>query len=75
MIPEWGITWYSFFGVLSGIISLLMILMAFWLFKEKDVLRGAIAAFFYFPYTILLNTLIAFSIIRYIFVTERFFIR
>lgn len=75
MIPEWGIGWYGIFGVLSGIVSFIMMAIAVLLFREKDFLRSSIAAFLYFPYTILLNTLIALSIIRYIFITERFFIR
>ena len=75
MISEWGIGWYGLFGVLSGIISFIMMVFAVSLFKERDIMRSIFAAFFYFPYTILLNTLIALSIIRHIFITERFFIR
>jgi len=75
MIPEWGVSWYSIFGVLSGIISFIMIAIAVALFKERGYLRSAMAAFLYFPYTILLNTLIALSIIRYMLKKERFFIR
>ncbi len=75
MIPEWGVSWYSIFGVLSGIISFIMMAIAVLLFKEKQLFKSALAAFLYFPYTILLNTLIALSIIRHIFITERFFIR
>jgi cellulose synthase/poly-beta-1,6-N-acetylglucosamine synthase-like glycosyltransferase len=74
-VPEWGITWYSIFGVLSGIISTIMILCALRVFKEIPRFHHFLAIFLYFPYTILLNTLIVLSIIRHIFTRERFFIR
>jgi cellulose synthase/poly-beta-1,6-N-acetylglucosamine synthase-like glycosyltransferase len=73
-IPEWGISGYSIFGVLSGVISFIMIVMAMQIFKAKYAWRTLLAIFFYFPYTILLNTLIALSIIRHILKKERFFI-
>ena len=75
MIPEWGVSWYSIFGVLSGIVSFIMIAMAVYAFKDKGWRGNTMGAFLYFPYTILLNTLIALSIIRYMLKRERFFIR
>jgi hypothetical protein len=74
-IPEWGISLYSIFGVLSGFISTAMIIISIRKFKDKYTMRNIIAISLYFPYTILLNTLIALSIIRHLAVKERFFIR
>jgi len=64
MIPVWGISFYSIFGVLSGIISLFILSYALILFKEKFNLKTLFVLFFYFPYTILLNTIIVLSIIK-----------
>ena len=74
-IPEWGINYWAIFGVLSGIISTIMIIIALRLFKDTSTIRNIAAVFFYFPYTILLNILIAFSIIRFSMTQERYFIR
>ncbi|HIH91512.1 TPA: glycosyltransferase family 2 protein [Candidatus Woesearchaeota archaeon] len=74
-IPEWGINYWTIFGVLSGIISSVMIVIAVRMFKDTFTLRNAIAVFFYFPYTILLNIIIAFSIIRYHLSPQRYFVR
>lgn len=74
-IPQWGISLYSIFGVLAGILSAAMIISAMAIFREKPALWHIVALFFFFPYTILLNILIALSIIRYTYRKQRFFIR
>ena len=74
-IPEWGINYWAIFGVLSGIISTIMIIIALRLFKDTSTIRNIAAVFFYFPYTILLNIIIAFSIIRYHLSPQRYFVR
>jgi len=73
MIPTWGISLYSIFGVLSGILSAFLIITALYLFKEKLTLRNVFAIFFYFPYTIVLNSIIAISLIRMISPKKRYF--
>ncbi len=73
-IPEWGINLYSFFGVMSGVISALLITKAFYIFKEKLSFRSILGIFFYFPYTIVLNTIIIISLIKIIFLKRAYFI-
>ncbi len=66
-IPEWGLSFYSFFGVLSGIISTIMIVSAIKIFKDKLTIKNMLAIFFYFPYTIILNTFIIISVLSFRF--------
>lgn len=73
-IPEWGISFYSIFGVAGGLISTLMILAALNQFKERISFRNALAVFFYFPYTILLNSIIVFAIGKEAFRKDAYFI-
>jgi len=73
-IPEWGLSFYSFFGVLSGLISTAMILSAMKIFKDKLTLKNMVAIFFYFPYTIILNTFIIISVLTFKFRKDLHFI-
>lgn len=66
-IPEWGLSFYSFFGVLSGIISTIMIISAIKIFKDKLTFKNMLAIFFYFPYTIILNIFIIVSMLSFKF--------
>ncbi len=66
-IPVWGVSFYSIFGVVSGIISLFLIIWAMYMFKGKLTLKSMIAIFFYFPYTLLLNAAIIVSVIKKMF--------
>lgn len=66
-IPDWGLSFYSAFGVLSGLISVTFILIAIGTFKDKIKIKDAVAIFFYFPFTILLNIVIMISVIKYAF--------
>ncbi|MBW2979838.1 glycosyltransferase family 2 protein [Candidatus Woesearchaeota archaeon] len=63
-LPVWGISFYSFFGVLSGIISTIMIVAAIKMFKDRINFKNMFAIFFYFPYTIILNIIIVISLLR-----------
>ena len=64
-LPEYGFSYFTFFGVASGILSTIMILMSLNVFKEKLTLKDMLAIFFYFPYTIILNMIIIISLIKY----------
>lgn len=72
-IPEWGISLYSIFGVLSGIISMFLTVKAIYMFKDKIRLKNAFGIFFYFPYTIILNTITSISLIKLIFLKKKHF--
>ncbi len=74
-IPDWGISIYSIFGVLSGIISTIMMLSAILMFKEKITLKSLFGMFFYFPYTIFLNTIILISLLKCPFMGKKYFVR
>lgn len=74
-IPVWGLSYYSFFGVLSGIISTILIVISINMFKDRLHLKNIFAIFFYFPYTIVLNMIILISLIRFRFWKNKFFIR
>ncbi|MBW2981390.1 hypothetical protein KY343_00790, partial [Candidatus Woesearchaeota archaeon] len=73
-IPKGWLSIYNMFGVFSGIISVLLITKALFLFKEKFNFRNVIAIFFYFPYTIILNTIIIISLLSMVFFRKRYFI-
>jgi len=73
-IPEWGISLYSIFGVLSGIITTILALSALKMF-DKINLKNIFAVFFYFPYTIVLNMIILVSLLRHKFWGKSFYIK
>lgn len=70
-IPVWGVSFYNIFGVISGILSLILMISAILLFKGKLNFKTLLAIFFYFPYTILLNSVLALSAIKVIFLNSR----
>jgi len=74
MIPVWGISLYNIFGVLSGVISVFLIVWAIYSFGDKLTWRNILGIFFYFPYTILLNSIILISLIKIIFLKKGYFI-
>ena len=74
-IPEWGVSAYSIFGILSGIISSLLIVTALYLYKDRITARNFTAIFFYFPYTILLNIVIFISLLNFKFRKKRFYLK
>jgi len=74
-IPEWGISMYSIFGVLSGIITTIMIIFALRIFRDKNTFKNIFVVFFYFPYTIVLNTIILVSLLKHSVRKKDFFIK
>lgn len=74
-LPQWGFSIYNFFGVMSGLLTALFIIISLVIFKEKVLFKNAFALFFYFPYTILLNASVILSVFRYKFYKQSFFIR
>ena len=54
-IPETGLSFVSIFGVLSGIISAIIIFIAWKTLKIKISLLNLLIVFFYYPYTLILN--------------------
>ena len=74
-IPKWGISLYSIFGVLSGVITTILSISALKLYKDKISLRNIFAIFFYFPYTIALNIIILVSLLRKPFWSKSFYIK
>ncbi|MFT4303178.1 MAG: glycosyltransferase [Candidatus Woesearchaeota archaeon] len=75
MIPEWGISFYGIFGVMSGIISAILIIWSIIVFKDKFDFKTLFALFFYFPYTLILNSIIVISLIRILFLKTSYFIQ
>ena len=73
-IPEFGISIYSIFGVLSGIITTILSISALKVYKDRVSIRNIFAIFFYFPYTIVLNIIILVSLLRHRFWAKSFYI-
>ncbi|MBI2663980.1 glycosyltransferase family 2 protein [Candidatus Woesearchaeota archaeon] len=74
-IPEWGISAYSIFGVLSGAVSAAIMTLGIYSYKDKLHLRNAAALFLYFPYTIILNMVIFISLLRFKAIKTRFYLK
>ncbi|MBR9698998.1 glycosyltransferase [Candidatus Woesearchaeota archaeon] len=74
-IPVWGINFYSVFGVLSGLISAILIIASIKMFKDNLSVKNLFALFFYFPYTIVLNIMITLSLLTHSYGKKRYFIR
>jgi len=74
-IPDFGVSIYSIFGVLSGIITTVLSIAALRLFKDKINFKNVFAVFFYFPYTIVLNIIILVSLLRHSFWTRSYYIK
>lgn len=64
-LPANGISYFTFFGVISGILSTAMIVFAIKSYKERLSGRHVLAIFFYFPYTIILNIIIVISLFSF----------
>ncbi len=65
MIPIWGLSVYTVFGVVAGIMTAIMMIIAFGRFGERIDLKSLSAIIFYFPYTVLLNIMMIGSYISY----------
>ena len=74
-IPEWGISIYSIFGVLSGLMTTILSIAALKMYKDKVSFKNLFAIFFYFPYTIVLNMIILVSLLRKPFWSKSFYIK
>ncbi|MBS1267009.1 MAG: Glycosyltransferase [Candidatus Woesearchaeota archaeon] len=64
-IPVWGLSFLNIFGVVSGLMSTTLILISIYNFSEKVKFNELVAIFFYFPYTIIGNCIIASSMFKY----------
>lgn len=64
-IPEWGINNTYFFGVIAGLLSPILMLVALFRY-DRLTARTALAIFFYFPYTLLLSTMMMGSLRAFI---------
>ncbi|MEK6967216.1 MAG: glycosyltransferase family 2 protein [Nanoarchaeota archaeon] len=54
-IPEWGVLLLPLLGVMTGIISSLMLIISTLYFRQKITFGRIIAITFFFPYTLILN--------------------
>jgi len=73
-MPEWGLSLLNIFGVSAGIITFILSIIAIKSFKGKITLQAIISMFFYFPYTIVINLIIVFGVIKYSFSKKKYFI-
>jgi cellulose synthase/poly-beta-1,6-N-acetylglucosamine synthase-like glycosyltransferase len=64
-IPEWGINPTYFFGVLAGLLSPVLMLVAVFRY-DRLKLRALVAVLLYFPYTLLLSAMMAGSLAAYV---------
>lgn len=64
-LPVNGFSYYTFFGVMAGLLSTAMILISIRIFKENVPISRAVAIFFYFPYTIVLNIIIVLTLFNF----------
>ena len=74
-IPDFGISIYSIFGVLSGVMTTVLSIAALHMFRDKVNFKNIFAIFFYFPYTIVLNMIILISLLRHRFWEKSFYIK
>ena len=63
-LPKAGFSPFTFFGVLSGIMVTIMLLIALKIFDYKFNFKNLTAIFFFFPYTIVLNIIILLSLVN-----------
>ncbi len=74
-IPDWGLSLINIFGVLSGIIMFIIIIFSITKFKGRINLQKLLVAFFYFPYTLILNLILTSAIVKYTFSKKKHFIK
>ncbi len=74
-LPVYGISIYSIFGVLAGIMTTALSISALRIFRDKLSFQNLLAIFFYFPYTIVLNIIILISMLRTRFWSRSFYIK
>ena len=73
-MPEWGLNLLNIFGVLSGIVTLVMSIAALKMFRGRVHWKTLVGLFFYFPYTIIQDAIIVSGVFKYAFVKRRYFI-
>jgi cellulose synthase/poly-beta-1,6-N-acetylglucosamine synthase-like glycosyltransferase len=64
-IPAWGVSFLNLFGVLSGVLTLLLTAGALARFRVKVTAGTLLAILCYFPYTMLMNVSIVAGVLRY----------
>jgi len=74
-IPQNGLSMYSIFGVLSGILTSTLNVSALKNLKERLYYRNILAIFFYFPYTIVLNMIILISLVSNRFWKKSYYVK
>jgi len=74
-IPNNGISIYSIFGVLSGLITTFMCLISIKIFNDKINFKNLVAVFFYFPFTIVLNIIILISLLKHRFWKKSYYMK
>jgi cellulose synthase/poly-beta-1,6-N-acetylglucosamine synthase-like glycosyltransferase len=72
---QWPWSVYNIFGIMSGLISVVMLVASLIIAKEKSWVKNAVCIFFYFPYTIILNILMIGSIWRFFSKKNKHFIK
>jgi len=73
-LPDWGLNFLNIFGVLSGIITLIMSISAIIIYKAKINYKTVLCLFFYFPYTIIQDAIIVLGVLKYISKKKKYFI-
>ncbi len=74
-IPEWGISATNIFAVCSGVITLILSIVAILEYKVRLRPKTIIALFFYFPYCIIINVILLSGIVRYRFSKKKYFMK
>ena len=73
MIPVWGLNFINIFGVSAGIITTILILSSIIKFKGRINLSKLLVIFFYFPYTLVLNTILVSAVFKHGFSKKKHF--
>ena len=74
-IPDFGVSMYTIFGVLSGLLTTILSISALKMFKDKIAFKNIFAIFFYFPYTIGLNIIILVSLLKHRFWERSYYLK
>ena len=74
-IPQWGFSFFSNFGVMVGLVSTLLFILGVALSTRRATLREVLGIFFYFPYTIIINTIVVLGVFTLFFKKKKHFIK
>ena len=72
-IPQGWLSFLNISGISAGILTFIFSSLAILKFKGKFNIKTLLAIFFYFPYTIILNTIIVVSMFYYGFSKKKYF--